>query len=364
EKLQREIKNSSFLVIGGAGSIGSATVKEIFMRNPSVLHVIDIDENGLAELVRDLRSSIGYIDGDFRTFCIDLGSEIFDRFFEENGPYDYILNFSALKHVRSERDPYTLMRLIDVNVLNNVKLLEKLSKQKPKKYFAVSTDKAANPVNLMGASKRIMELFLANYSKNLNVSTARFANVAFSKGSLLDSFKYRIEKRQPLVAPVDVLRYFITPKESGILCLMSTILANNMELFFPKLSENYMRRFDDLAVKYLEMIGYSPYICESEQEARELVHILPKQGKWPCYFFNSDTTGEKEYEEFYTQDEEVELNKFKDIGIVKGKVNCDPAKLDEFIVKIRYLRSKGWNKEDIVILFKEVVPNLEHKETG
>jgi len=362
--LSDEIKNSSFLVIGGAGSIGSATVKEFFARNPRVLHVIDIDENGLAELVRDIRSSLGYIDGDFQTFCIDFGSDIFERFLEDKGPYDYILNFCALKHVRSEKDPYTLMRMIDVNILNNVKLLERLTQRPPKKYFAVSTDKATNPVNMMGASKRIMEFFLFKYSTHINVSTARFANVAFSKGSLLDSFRYRIEKRQPLVAPNDVLRYFITPKESGMLCMMSAILGENMELFFPKLGEEYMRRFDELAVKYLEYLGYTPHICSSEQEARELAHVLPEQKKWPCYFFKSDTTGEKEYEEFYTPDEELNLDKFKDIGIVKSSANYNEEALDEFLHQIKRLKAKSWTKEEIVTLFKKLVPNFEHKETG
>lgn len=318
EKLCDEISKSSFLVIGGAGSIGSATVKEIFKLNPKLLHVVDINENTLVELVRDIRSSLGYIQGDFRTFCIDVGSAIFDRFFEETDKYDYILNFSALKHVRSEKDPYTLMRMIEVNILNTIKTLELAIKKGVKKYFCVSTDKAANPVNMMGASKRIMELFLMKYSDYISISTARFANVAFSDGSLLDGFRHRIEKRQPLSAPKDVRRYFIIPEESGVLCIMSAILGENKDLFFPKLSEQlHLITFAEIAVKYLEMLGYEPYICESEEEARRFFedqhynlkphssHISQintntpltthrSRNYWPCYFFNSDTTGEKD----------------------------------------------------------------------
>jgi len=237
-ELSQIVSSSKFLVLGGAGSIGQAVTKEIFKRNPKKLHVVDISENNMVELVRDIRSSFGYIDGDFKTFAIDIGSEEYDVFFESDGAYDYVLNLSALKHVRSEKDPFTLMRMINVNIFNTDKTLKQCIEKKVKKYFCVSTDKAANPVNMMGASKRIMEMFVNRRSKDINVSMARFANVAFSDGSLLHGFNKRIEKNQPIVAPDDIKRYFVIPQESGELCLMSCIFGENRDIFFPKLNEN------------------------------------------------------------------------------------------------------------------------------
>ena len=230
--LSKKIKESSFLILGGAGSIGQSVVKEIFKRNPNKIHVVDISENNLVELVRDLRSSYGYIDGDFKTFALDIGSNEYDAFIQSDGSFDYVLNLSALKHVRSEKDPYTLMRMIDVNIFNTQKTLNQSIKKNTKKYFCVSTDKAANPANMMGASKRIMEMFVNKQSEKINVSMARFANVAFSDGSLLHGFNKRIEKKQPIVAPNDIKRYFVTPKESGELCLMSCIYGENRDIFF------------------------------------------------------------------------------------------------------------------------------------
>ena len=290
-ELRRIVLSSSFLVMGGAGSIGQAVVKEIFKRNPKKLHVVDISENNMVELVRDIRSSIGYIDGEFATFALDIGSIEYDAFIKADGKYDYVLNLSALKHVRSEKDPFTLMRMIEVNIENTDKTVKQSFESGSKKYFCVSTDKAANPVNMMGASKRIMEMFLMRRSLEIPISTARFANVAFSDGSLLHGFNQRIQKKQPISAPSDVKRYFVTPKESGELCLMSCLLGENRDIFFPKLSAKLnLITFADIAVKYLENIGYEPYLCKSEDEARDLVKTLPDEGKWPCYFFQSDTT--------------------------------------------------------------------------
>lgn len=303
-ELQKIVSSSKFLVLGGAGSIGQAVTKEIFKRNPLKLHVVDISENNMVELVRDIRSSFGYIDGDFQTFALDIGSVEYDAFIDADGQYDYVLNLSALKHVRSEKDAYTLMRMVSVNILNTEKTLHQSIVNGAKKYFCVSTDKAANPVNMMGASKRIMEMFLMRRSLEIDISTARFANVAFSDGSLLHGFNQRIQKNQPIVAPRDIKRYFVTPKESGELCLMSCIYGENRDIFFPRLSEElHLITFAKIAVKYLQQIGYEPHVCDSEAEARELVCSLPQQGKWPCLFSDSDTTGEKDFEEFFTQNE-------------------------------------------------------------
>lgn len=365
-ELKKIVSTSSFLVLGGAGSIGQAVVKEIFKRNPKKLHVVDINENNLVELVRDLRSSIGYIEGDFKTFAIDIGSIEYDAFIKSDGRFDYVLNLSALKHVRSEKDPFTLMRMIEVNIFNTEKTLQQSIENRAKKYFCVSTDKAANPVNMMGASKLIMEMFIMRKSKDIKISTARFANVAFSDGSLLHGFDKRIKKAQPIVAPYDIKRYFVTPKESGELCLMSCIFGDNRDIFFPKLSENlHLISFADIAVKYLKELNYKPYLCKDENEARSLVNTLPKEGKWPCLFTVSDTTGEKDFEEFFTKKETLNMNRFENLGIIKNDAIYDEEKLQLFSRTIQKMKQqKKWNKEEIVRLFFKMIPDFGHKETG
>jgi len=363
-ELSEIVGNSRFLVIGGAGSIGQAVTKELFKRNPRKLHVVDLSENNLAELVRDIRSSFGYISGDFQTFALDCGSNLYEAFWQADGQYDYVLNLSALKHVRSEKDPYTLMRMIDINVFNTVKTIDQCIQNGVGKYFCVSTDKAANPANMMGASKRIMELFLMKKSEQITLSTARFANVAFSDGSLLYGFNQRIQKRQPIVAPNDVKRYFVLPKESGELCLMSTLFGENRDIYFPKLSENlHQTTFSDIAERYLNSISYEPYLCSTEEEARELVHTLPEKGQWPCLFTPSDTTGEKDFEEFYTEKETLDMNRFTSIGIIKNDPNYDSALLNHFTETIETFKKRGhWTRQDLVTLFLELVPTFEHVE--
>ncbi|WP_169752551.1 UDP-N-acetylglucosamine 4,6-dehydratase [Campylobacter mucosalis] len=364
--LKDEIKSSTFLVIGAAGSIGSAVVKEIFKRNPKKLHVVDISENNLVELVRDIRSSFGYIGGEFATFAIDAGSKEYDAFIGADGKYDYVLNLSALKHVRSEKDPFTLMRMVEVNILNTIKTMKQTAKNGGKKYFCVSTDKAANPVNMMGASKRIMELFATREADDVLLSMARFANVAFSDGSLLHGFNERIKKLQPIVAPNDIKRYFLTPKESGELCLMSAIFGQNCDIFFPKLSQNlHLITFADIAVRYLENLGYEPFICADENEARARAKELAGLKKWACLFTPSDTTGEKDFEEFYTDSEVLDMDKFKSIGVIKNSLKFDSQKLDEFLQNIQKLKnSLKWSKDDILAEFLKILPNFNHKETG
>lgn len=365
-ELSRIVSASSFLVLGGAGSIGQAVTKEIFKRNPKKLHVVDISENNMVELVRDIRSSFGYIDGDFQTFALDIGSLEYDAFIKADGKFDYVLNLSALKHVRSEKDPYTLMRMIDVNVFNTDKTIQQSIDAGAKKYFCVSTDKAANPVNMMGASKRIMEMFLMRKSEQMAISTARFANVAFSDGSLLHGFNQRIQKRQPIVAPNDIKRYFVTPQESGELCLMSCIFGENRDIFFPKLSEAlHLISFADIAVKYLEQLGFEPHLCETEEEARQLAHTLPEQGKWPCLFTASDTTGEKDFEEFFTDKEELDMSRFENLGIIKNEPLYEQELLTLFESSISEMKGeRAWTKDQIVKLFFTMIPDFGHKETG
>ena len=366
DELAKTISGARFLVLGGAGSIGSAVVKEIFARNPKKLHVVDISENNLVELVRDIRSSFGYIDGEFATFALDIGAVEYDAFIKSDGKYDYVLNLSALKHVRSEKDPFTLMRMIETNIFNTDKTLKQSIERGVKKYFCVSTDKAANPVNMMGASKRIMEMFVHKNSLDIKVSMARFANVAFSDGSLLYGFNQRLEKQQPIVAPNDIKRYFVTPKESGELCLMSCIFGENRDIFFPKLSEAlHLISFSEIAVKYLEEKGYEPYLCKDEDEARALAKTLPAQGKYPCLFTVSDTTGEKDFEEFFTESETLEMDRFENLGIIKNEAEFDDRLLQEFEDSISaMIEKKEWKKEQIVELFLKLIPDFGHKETG
>ncbi len=365
-ELSALVQASRFLVIGGAGSIGQAVTREIFKRQPKALHVVDLSENNMVELVRDIRSTLGYIDGDFRTFAIDCGSRSFAALLVAERGYDYVLNLSALKHVRSEKDPFTLMRMVEVNVLNTISTIAQAQAGGARKYFCVSTDKAANPVNMMGASKRIMEMFLMRASESLPISTARFANVAFSDGSLLHGFNQRFAKRQPISAPNDVRRYFVTPQESGELCLSSCLLGNNRDIFFPNLSEQLdLTRFSDIAVRYLQALGFEPYECASEDEARDRAVELIARKRWPVYFFASDTTGEKDFEEFYTGAETLDMDRFEAIGVIKNESVYDDAKLDHFLATIDQIRSgPTWDKPELVALFNAMIPEFQHKETG
>jgi FlaA1/EpsC-like NDP-sugar epimerase len=366
DTLRATIQKSRFLVIGGAGTIGQAVAREIFKRDPKALHIVDISENNMVELVRDIRSTEGYASGEFKTFAIDCGSVEFEVLVKSEAPYDYVFNLSALKHVRSEKDPYTLMRMIMVNVFNTIKTLRLAKEMGAKKYFCVSTDKAANPVNMMGASKRIMEMFLMRESLTQDISMARFANVAFSDGSLLHGFNQRFTKKQPFSAPNDVRRYFVTPKESGELCLLSGLLGDNRDIFFPKLSEKlHLITFSEIAVRYLRERGYEPYECESEDEARDRAEELIANKRWPCYFFKSDTTGEKDFEEFFTDNEDLDMERFETVGVIKNQPDFDEAKLDDFMNGIETLREKGtWTKDDIVKLYFGLLPDFAHKETG
>ncbi len=366
DELLGRVRDSRFLVIGGAGSIGQAVTREIFKRDPAVLHVVDISENNMVELVRDLRSSLGYVEGDFRTFILDCGSPEFDAFLRREGPFDYILNLSALKHVRSERDPYTLMHMIQVNILNADRMIRAAVEQGTRTYFSVSTDKATNPANMMGASKRIMEMYLMKWSERIPVSTARLANVAFSDGSLLHGFSQRVAKRQPLSAPSDIQRYFMTAQESGELCLMASLLGENRDIFFPKLNERLpLITFPEIARRYLRRLGFESYECATEQEARLRFDELTKGGRWPCYFAPSDTTGEKDLEEFTTEEEVLDLGRFKSVGVIKNILASKGDHLDRFVAEIGRMRSTGtWTKQELVDLFQRMVPTFQHQEAN
>ena len=367
EFLSAQISGKSVLVIGGAGSIGSSFVKAVLPFKPASLVVVDINENALAELTRDLRSTKGmFVPEDYVPYPMDFASPVFEKMFRKRGGFDIVGNFSAHKHVRSEKDVYSVEALIQNNVLHAKKLLDLLAEFPPEEYFCVSTDKAANPVNIMGASKRIMEDLIFSYSDKFPVKTARFANVAFSNGSLPAGFLQRIAKLQPISAPKDVKRYFVSPKESGQICMLACILGRNRSIFFPKLNEAQMMTFDEIATKLLEEEGYQVELCDSDEEAIDKSEILKKGGnKYPVHYEVSDTSGEKAYEEFFTDDEKVNLDIFSSLGVIEDKEICDKERLSQLIRNLEeaFLDEKIC-KAEIVRIIGDYLPNFSHIETG
>ena len=444
------IRGARIMVIGAAGSIGSAFVRQLVAFRPAALHLVDISENNLVEVVRDLRSALISLPEDFKTFAVAMGSLEFDRLLDAERAYDYVINFSALKHVRSEKDPFSLMRMVHTNVEAVKALLDRLVGTSTRKHFSVSSDKAANPANIMGATKIFMERVLLNYADRIPFSTARFANVAFSDGSLLHGFLQRLAKGQPFAAPYDVRRYFISHEEAGQLCLLSCFLGENRDIYFPKLDEGSdLLTFAEIAVMVLEAHGFEPDLCASEEEAKEKLirdrnhinqthphpnpplegegeldfngdrnHInspmnfrAPQNAKnkdltprgagiipgapptdplcedataarvlegeigalslikrvksWPCYFFASDTTGEKPYEEFYTVADAVNLERYRQVGVISQPPWTDREKIDQALAAFARIREqKLWHKEEMVEAIKIIVPELEHEEKG
>ena len=367
EKLTEKIKHKTVLVIGGAGSIGSSYIKAILPFEPKTLVVVDVNENGLAELTRDLRSTKGmYVPEDYVPYPMDFASPTFEKMFRSRNGFDIVANFSAHKHVRSEKDIYSIEALIRNNVLNAKKLLDLLTEFPPEEYFCVSTDKAANPVNIMGASKRIMEDVIFAYSDKFPVKTARFANVAFSNGSLPAGFLDRIAKLQPLSAPSDVKRYFVSPEESGQICMLACMLGKNREIFFPKLEEEQMMTFDAIATQLLKVHGYEIIQCLSDEEAIDKAELLREGSNYyPVHYSGSDTSGEKSYEEFYTDEEFVDMSRLKALGIVIGKELVELKKVDVIFEELERAFSRDRVvKEDIVKIIRKYLPNFEHIEKG
>lgn len=367
KELTEKIGGKSVLVIGGAGSIGSSYIKAILPFQPESLVVVDTNENALTELTRDLRSTKNmYVPDDYVTYPMDFASAVFEKMFRSRNGFDVVANFSAHKHVRSEKDIYSVEALIRNNVLHAKKLLDLLVEYPPEEYFCVSTDKAANPVNIMGASKRIMEDVIFSYSQYFPVKTARFANVAFSNGSLPAGFLARIQKLQPLSAPSDVKRFFVSPEESGQICMLACMLGNNREIFFPKLEEAQMMRFDSIAENLLHEYGYEVLRCESDEEAIEEAQKMSNGSKmYPVHFSVSDTSGEKSYEEFYTDSEETDMERLSSLGVVTGKDVPSKEDIDELFIKLETaFENLDVKKEDIVKIMKEYLPNFEHIETG
>ncbi len=366
-KIHSKISGKKLLVIGGAGSIGSSFIRAILPFKPSCLVVVDINENALAELTRDLRSSVGmYMPEEYITYPMDFSSSVFEKMFRNRGGFDIVANFSAHKHVRSEKDIYSIEALLQNNVLQAKKLLDLLSELPPEEYFCVSTDKAANPVNIMGASKRIMEDVIFAYSDKFPVKTARFANVAFSNGSLPAGFIARLQKLQPLSAPSDVKRYFVSPEESGQICMLACVLAENREIFFPRLEEAQMMTFDKIATAFLEAHGYQVLLCDSDEEAiNKAVELKHGSTLYPVHYSGSNTSGEKAFEEFYTDKETVDLTRMKSLGVVTNKDIPDVSHIEILFKKLNAAFEKSdTTKEEVVSIMSEYLPNFEHIETG
>lgn len=367
EHLSKEINGKRVLVIGGAGTIGSSYIRALLPFRPASLVVVDLSENGLTELTRDLRSTYGmYVPSDYRTYPLSFADPIFEKIFRTEKGFDIVANFSAHKHVRSEKDVYSVQALLENNVLKARRLLELLAEFPPAHFFCVSTDKAANPVNIMGASKRVMEDMIMAYADRFKVTTARFANVAFSNGSLPVGFLERLMKRQPLSSPSDVKRYFVSPEESGQICLMACILGKNREIFFPKLGEEQMMTFSTIADRLLKSMGYEPYRCCSEEEARKFAAEMPENSReYPVYYFTSDTTGEKSFEEFYVAGERLDLERFQALGVITGGTGRPMDEVETFLQQLaNLLQQPGVTKVEIVQALKSFLPNFEHHETG
>ncbi len=372
DKLTQEIEGKSVCVIGGAGSIGSSFIKAVLRFRPGKLVVIDLNENGLAELTRDIRSTEGlFVPNEYRAYTLNFADPIFTRIFREEKGFDIVANFSAHKHVRSEKDRYSVQALIENNDIKAKRLMDLLIVYPPKHFFCVSTDKAANPVNIMGASKRIMEDLVMAYNKYFKVTTARFANVAFSNGSLPDGWIHRLQKKQPLAAPSDVKRYFVSPEESGQICMLACILGNGGEVFFPKLGEDQMLTFSAICDDFVKAEGFEKDLCSSDEEAKvkasnlKLETVKPETVKYPVRYFTSDTTGEKAYEEFYVPGEKIDMQRFKALGVVEQTTRHDMDEVNSFFTKLEGIFANvDFTKAQVVEAIKEFIPNFEHEEKG
>lgn len=366
-KLREGIQGKSVLVIGGGGTIGSSFIRELLRFEPGSLVVVDISENYLTELTRDLRSRYGLkVPDTYITYPINFGEPVFDRVLERYGPFDIVANFAAHKHVRSEKDHYSVTALLENNILKAESLLNKLSKNPPAHFFCVSTDKAANPVNIMGASKKIMEEVIMSYSNRFPITTARFANVAFSNGSLLAGYLERLMKRQPFSCPSDIRRFFVSPQESGQICLMACMLGASGDIFFPKLDDEQMMNFKDITLSFLNELGFEPMICSTDEEARyEATRLDENSKKYPVYFFASETSGEKTYEEFYTEGEQLDMDSFNALGVIINAPKKSIAEIEMMICELdRVLSTPSLAKADIVKVMGDFLPNFSHIETG
>jgi FlaA1/EpsC-like NDP-sugar epimerase len=367
QQLFHEIKGKRVCVIGGAGSIGSQFIKAVLRFEPSQLVVVDLNENSLAELTRDIRSTYGlFVPEDYRTYTLNFADPIFERIFRENKGFEIVANFSAHKHVRSEKDKYSVQALLENNDIKAKKLLDLLAVYPPEHFFCVSTDKAANPVNIMGASKRIMEDLIMAYSMKYPITTARFANVAFSNGSLPQGWIERVMKHQPLAAPDDVKRYFVSPEESGQICMLACILGRSGEVFFPKLGKEKLKTFSDICNEFIKTLDYRKKELDSDEAAKEFAAEMSEDSKYyPVHYSLSDTTGEKPCEEFFVQSEEVSMNRFKSLGVIEKTSHHSMSEINEFFTRLEMIfHESDFTKEQVVKAMESFLPNFHHEEKG
>ena len=366
EKLKKEINGKSILVIGGAGTIGSSYIKAVLKFQPSKLVVVDTNENGLTELTRTLRSDYNItVPEIYLTYPMSFNSKVFYKMFKSHGKFDIVANFAAHKHVRSEKDSFSIESMVKNNVFDAKRLLDYLKQNKPSHFFCVSTDKAANPVNVMGASKKLMENVIMSYSEDLKITTARFANVAFSNGSLLYGYMERLLQRQPISCPSDVKRFFVSPQESGEICLITSILGNSGDIFFPKLSQDQLVNFKTITEDFFKYLEKEIEICKSEEEAKNIALNLTESSSYPVYFFKTDTSGEKLYEEFYTYEDEVNFDLYESIGVITNSLKPSVSEMEETIKEIETIfKKESINKDDIITIMNKILPNFKHIETG
>ena len=365
-KLSKKIKDKSILVIGGAGTIGKSFIKSILKFEPKRLYVVDTNENGLTELTRDLRSTDNqFIPEDYKTYPMNFGDSIFKKLFINEGPFEIVANFAAHKHVRSEKDKYSIEAMLENNVFKAKELLELLLENKPEHFFCVSTDKASNPVNIMGASKKLMEEVIMAYSDEFPITTARFANVSFSNGSLLQGHIERINKNQPISCPSDIKRYFVSEEESGQICMLACILGKSSDIFFPKLEKEEMVFFKDITHQLISELDKTIKICSSEDEAKKLLSITKESSEYPVYYFDTDTSGEKHYEEFYSEKDSINLSRFQNLGIINNRSNKSIATINKIVEELRFkFQEENYEKDDIIELLNKYLPDFSHSETG
>jgi FlaA1/EpsC-like NDP-sugar epimerase len=365
-KLSEKIKDKSILVIGGAGTIGKSFIKAILKFEPKRLYVIDTNENGLTELTRDLRSTDNqFIPEDYKTYPMNFGDSVFKKLFIKEGPFEIVANFAAHKHVRSEKDKYSIEAMLENNVFKAKELLELLLENKPEHFFCVSTDKASNPVNIMGASKKLMEEVIMAYSDEFPITTARFANVSFSNGSLLQGHIERINKNQPISCPSDIKRFFVSEEESGQICMLACVLGKSSDIFFPKLEKEEMVFFKDITHQLISEFDKKITICTSEDEAKKLLSITNESNVYPVYYFDTDTSGEKHYEEFYSEKDSINLSRFQNLGVINNRSNKSITTINKIVEELRFkFQEENYEKDDIIALLNKYLPDFSHSETG
>jgi len=362
-ELREVIGGTRLLVAGGAGSIGRAFIRAVLKYRPAAVDVVDPSENSLVALIRNVRSSSPDLATRLTTYSIGIGSVEFAAFMAAADRYDYVINFAALKHVRAERDPYSMMRLLQVNVAANELLLQLTAGRLPRRYFAVSSDKAVNPANVMGASKALMERLYLSPRNPGSFTSARFANVAFSDGSLLDGFLRRFEQGQPLAAPQDIRRYFISAGEAAEICLLACFLARDREIAVPRMTpELHAQSLTAVAEMACRRLGYEPVRCETPAEAvRRARARAPGDPWWPCFFAPTDTSGEKDLEEFASSREECDTARFTGLVVITKPLQSPPERLQHCLEQIAGLYRAGrWTREQILEAVRTGVPELRY----